>query len=75
MRATSMPESESTSMDWTTRTPPEGSVSLARGATRAEPPEGRMAISSSATGAACSSPDTTSTRTTPTTASGPSLTV
>ena len=75
MSVTSRPEFAGTSIDWTTRTPPDGSVSLASGAIREAPPLGRTARSSSAIGIAFVSSSTTSTRMTPTVVDGPSETV
>ena len=75
MRVTSRPELAGTSIDWTTRTPPDGSVSLANGAISVAPPLGSTARSSSAIGTAFVSSATTSTRMTPTVVEGPSDTV
>ena len=75
MRVTSRPELAGTSIDWTTSTPPDGSVSLASGAISDAPPLGSTARSSSAIGSACVSSATTSTRMTPTVVDGPSDTV
>ena len=75
MSVTSRPEFAGTSIDWTTSTPPDGSVSLASGAISEAPPLGRTARSSSAIGRAFVSSSTTSTRMTPTVVDGPSETV
>ncbi len=73
--ATDTPASAGTRTDWTTRTPPAGSVSLASTSTRVDPPAGSRAVSVTTIGApAASEGGSTSTRTRPVVAFGPSVT-
>ena len=73
--ATETPASAGTLTDWTTRTPPAGSVSLASTSTRVDPPAGSRAVSVTTIGApAASDGGRTSTRTRPVVAFGPSVT-